>query len=769
MKKVFLFILPTIAAIAGYFILQRPEETQQTTAVPSSSEKPAVASGFNYAEALQKSLYFFEAQQSGKLSPNNRVAWRGDACLTDGQDIGRDLSGGWFDAGDHWTANLTMSFAAMTLAWSAVEQPKGWTQISQMEELLESLIHVNRYFLKCVLNPDSKDPAHELEVVIGCGGKDGVEPPNVHSMWASAEVAHLMTNRPTFRLNKDCPGGDIPAAMAAAMTASAMVIREHASVLAGRKGYEGFDAQTFAVELIDRAEKLTAFAHANMGPDITDKATKEEKEAIQQQRKRALRSDGKIVEVGYRAGAADKVFAAASWLARAAGDAAERQRWMQLAEEVHEGPYKAEFYHDWYRDSGWGNFGRVAAMNMLRLNPGNEKYHRELQLYAQMFTNYKATPGGLRLREWQAHEYGSLRHANNAAVIALYYSDLVEKAPALVGDTSWKKNLTNLQLKERFIQEAKRQVDYALGANPYRRSFLGGFGAQPFNDSHHRGAFGAWAGFNHSMKDKPERQEHARHILYGALIAGPDHNDVFLCGKESLRWLPLPDGSGHDFFYQFPNRTEPVRKSTYVWNSADQPVQDVMDSKFNEVALDYNAGITASFAWLIAHGKGANAPLPDADFPPKPERNESLDLWHTDREFLVTAKLVNDTAESTSLEATVWNRSRWPARVTDQFSFRYYFTHEGEVTATASFVGKPGTCTVKSTPDGRRYVEVKWPGELIYPGDYKTNSRSLKLQFKATGWNPADDWSHAGLDQDLRVIPQIPVYQAGTLIGGREP
>ena len=185
----------------------------------------------NYAEALQKSIYFFEAQQSGKLSPNNRVTWRGPACLDDGKDIGRDLSGGWFDAGDHWTANLTMSFAAMTLAWSAVEHPEGWQQAGQMDELLESLIHVNRYFLKCVLNPDCADPERDLDVAIGCGGKDGVEPPNVHAMWAPAEVAHLMTNRPTFRVNKDCPAGDIPAAMAAAMAASAMVIRDHGNVL----------------------------------------------------------------------------------------------------------------------------------------------------------------------------------------------------------------------------------------------------------------------------------------------------------------------------------------------------------------------------------------------------------------------------------------------------------------------------------------------------------------------------------------------------------
>lgn len=759
-KLVFLF-----AAFAVVSALQGAEKSGPEQ---KSGEKVA-APVFNYGEALQKSLYFFEAQQSGKLSPNNRVTWRGDACLTDGQDIGRDLSGGWFDAGDHWNANLTMSFAAMSLAWSALEQPTGWTQSGQMDELLESLVHVNRYFIKCVLNPECQDPSRELSVVIGCGGKDGVEPPHVHSMWAPAEVAHLMTNRPTFLLNKNCPGGDIPAAMASAMTATAMLLRKHGSVLSGRKGYDAFNPQAFADELLDRARKLTLFAHANMGPVITDKLSQEEKDAIQKQRRSALRSDGKIVQVGYRSAAADKVFAAASWLARAAVDPDERRRWTQLAEEVHQGPYKAEFLHDWYRDSGAGNFGRIAAFNMLHLQPDSVTYHRELQLYAQMFTQYKSTPGGLRLREMHAHEYGSLRHANNAAVIALYYSDFVEKAPALGGDVSWKKNLSNLQLKERFVREGKRQVDYALGANPYGRSYLVGFGTRPFNDAHHRGAFGSWAGFSHSMKGKPEHQEHPRHLLYGALIAGPDRNDVFLCGNGRLRWLRLPDADGSDFFYQFPNRAEPVRKSGYLWDERDQPVQDWMDSKFNEVALDYNAGITASFAWLIAHGEGLNAPLPDAEFPPKEQRDESLDLWRTDREFFVSARRAGGQTDATVLEITLWNRSRWPARASDQLSFRYYFTHEGEVTANASFTGKPGVCAVDADAGGRRYVEIKWPGQSIYPGDYKTNSRSVRLVIKAAGWQPGDDWSAAGLGKDSTINPRIPVYLAEQLVGGSAP
>lgn len=67
-----------------------------------------------------------------------------------------------------------------------------------------------------------------------------------------------------------------------------------------------------------------------------------------------------------------------------------------------------------------------------------------------------------------------------------------------------------------------------------------------FNNVHHRGAHGAWAGFEHFIKGKADDRNSSRHILYGALVAGPDHNDAFLCGKEHRPWLPLYDGKGSD-------------------------------------------------------------------------------------------------------------------------------------------------------------------------------------------------------------------------------
>ncbi|WP_143735442.1 glycoside hydrolase family 9 protein, partial [Microbulbifer mangrovi] len=53
----------------------------------------------NYGEALQKSIYFYEAQQSGPIPNWNRNEWRGDSAMDDGADNSVDLTGGWYDAG----------------------------------------------------------------------------------------------------------------------------------------------------------------------------------------------------------------------------------------------------------------------------------------------------------------------------------------------------------------------------------------------------------------------------------------------------------------------------------------------------------------------------------------------------------------------------------------------------------------------------------------------------------------------------------------------
>ena len=53
----------------------------------------AAAPKFNYGEALQKAILFYEAQRSGPVPAWNRLDWKGPSALQDGKDAGLDLTG----------------------------------------------------------------------------------------------------------------------------------------------------------------------------------------------------------------------------------------------------------------------------------------------------------------------------------------------------------------------------------------------------------------------------------------------------------------------------------------------------------------------------------------------------------------------------------------------------------------------------------------------------------------------------------------------------
>lgn len=59
---------------------------------------------YNYTEVIEKSILFYRAQRSGHLPElqNDPVPWRGDSALYDGDDVGEDLTGGWYDGKSLW-------------------------------------------------------------------------------------------------------------------------------------------------------------------------------------------------------------------------------------------------------------------------------------------------------------------------------------------------------------------------------------------------------------------------------------------------------------------------------------------------------------------------------------------------------------------------------------------------------------------------------------------------------------------------------------------
>ncbi|MCR5328089.1 MAG: glycoside hydrolase family 9 protein [Saccharofermentans sp.] len=186
---------------------------------------------YNYGEALQKSLLFYELQRSGELPENTRCNWRGDSGLTDGADNGIDLTGGYYDAGDHVKFNLPMAYTASMLGWSLYEDRAAYEESGQLEYILGDIKWVTDYLIKC--HPEDEVFYYQ----VGNGGTD-------HSWWGPCEVMSM--DRPSYCVTKDNPGSAVVGEAAAAMAVAAIV-------------FEDTDP-TYAATCLEHAKSLYAFA-----------------------------------------------------------------------------------------------------------------------------------------------------------------------------------------------------------------------------------------------------------------------------------------------------------------------------------------------------------------------------------------------------------------------------------------------------------------------------------------------------------------------------
>ncbi|KAL0421833.1 UNVERIFIED_CONTAM: Endoglucanase 5 [Sesamum latifolium] len=112
--------------------------------------KATLVDSFDYGDALDKTLLFFEAQRSGKLPAGQRVKWRGDSGLGDGMV---NLVGGYYDAGDHVKFGLPMAFSMTMLSWAAVDFRAELVSLNQMGHTLEAIKWGTDYFIKAHPQP----------------------------------------------------------------------------------------------------------------------------------------------------------------------------------------------------------------------------------------------------------------------------------------------------------------------------------------------------------------------------------------------------------------------------------------------------------------------------------------------------------------------------------------------------------------------------------------------------------------------------------------
>lgn len=627
-----------------------PTATGATTATPVPSGTPDPGTGaFNYAEALQKSLYFYEAQRSGLLPADNRVEWRGPSGLTDGADHGVDLTGGWYDAGDHVKFGFPMASSATLLAWSLVEYREGYVAGGQLDAALANLKWATDYFLKAHTAPN------ELWGQVGQGSVD-------HAWWGPAEVMPMA--RPSYKIDATCPGSDLAGETAAALAAASIVFQP--------------TDPTYATTLRTHATQLYNFADIYRGKYsdcITDAA--------------AFYNSWS----GYQ----DELVWGALWLYRATGEESYLTKAQTEAASMGQ---DFKWTHAW-DDKSYGS--RVLLTQMTNDN----SYRQAVEAWLDFWTvgrngqQVTYTPGGLAwLDQW-----GSLRYTANTAFLALLYSDWLQAnggSSILIG---------------RYHDFAVNQINYMLGDNPASRSYVVGFGNNSPQNPHHRTAHGSWA----DNINEPAAQ---RHILYGALVGGPDKGD---------------------------NYTD--SRSDYIQN---------------EVATDYNAGFTGALARLVEEFGGRGM----VNFPPSEARDD---------EIYVMAAVNASSDNFTEIKARFVNQSGWPARRTDQLSLRYFFTLDGSTTidqvsvsSTYSECGGDNVSGPVAFADDVYYITVSCVGTPIYPGGQSVHRKEVQFRLTSSGsWNVANDWSHGELPSNpgaaLVKVGRIALYDGDQLVWGMLP
>jgi len=620
----------------------------------------SIQSQFNYGEALQKSIFFYEAQQSGKLPSWNRVSWRGDSALDDGSDVGLDLTGGWYDAGDHVKFNFPMAYTVTTLAWGGIEFKDHYIKSGQYNILQRNLRFVTDYFLKCHTGPQ------ELWGQVAAGGLD-------HAFWGPAEVNPQP--RESFKISGAQGGSDLAGETAAALAAVSILFKD--------------DDPAYSARLLQSAEELYAYAdqvREAYSNSITDAAG-------------FYRSFSNYE---------DEIVWGAAWLYRATNDnkylvqAESEYDNMQREGQSTTAKYKEAFSWD---DKAYGSYVLLSILT------GKDKYKQDAERNLDWWTGVgvsgdvvPTTPGGLpHIRQW-----GTLRYANNEAFLALVYSDKVS---------------TDATQQNAYRRYAKFMADYTLGDNPINRSFMVGFGQNPANKPHHRGAHGGWT---NNCSGVPSTSSH---ILYGAVVGGPKS--------------PANDGFSDD-------RCEFIA---------------------NEVACDYNAGITGVLAWM--YGNFGGTPL--TNFP--------VDEVPTRSEVRTASKFNSNNASGSTVQVRVQNRTAWPARVTDKLSYRYFFDiSEGiaqgfsiaDYQPTLNAIQGSSTITIGTWDASKNiyYAEVSLAGEQIAPIGDPQFRRETQLNFRVNNGVPYDttnDWSAQGLGGAEKESVNIPIYDNGVLVFGNEP
>ncbi|MFI7574744.1 glycoside hydrolase family 9 protein [Micromonospora sp. NPDC049497] len=573
-------LLAAGAALAtGFTLAAAPAPA--SAARTAAEEVAAAAPAFNYAEALQKSLFFYEAQQSGRKPAWNRVSWRGDSALTDGADVGLDLTGGWYDAGDHVKFGFPMAFSATMLAWGAVEYRDGYVASGQLPHLLNNLRFVNDWFVKAHPAPN---------VLYGQVGKGDDD----HKWWGPAEVMPMA--RPAYRIDASCGGADLAGETAAAMAASSMVFRPT-------------DA-AYADKLLGHAKQLYTFA---------DTVRKSYHECI---------TDATSF---YRSwsGYQDELVWGAIWLYRATGDAG----YLTKAESEYDklGNENQTTTKSYKWTIAWDNKQYGAYVLLARLT-GKQKYLDDANRWLDYWTvgvngqRVPYSPGGMAVLD----SWGALRYAANTSFVAMLHGDHLTDATRRARYTDFALRQINYALGDN-----PRNSSYVIGfganppKNPHHRTAHGSWwDSQTVPEETRHVLYGALVGGPSSANDaySDSRSDYVMNEVATDYNAGFTSALAALVAKHGgtpLAGFPVAETPDRDELTVETTVMQAEPRATglkaIIYNRSAYPARALTDGRFR-----YYFRAEGTVAPVVTPGYTQGCPSPST------ARQVSGDLWYVE-------------------------------------------------------------------------------------------------------------------------------------------
>ena len=471
MKKI---IAAAVSAVISLSSVDSSMPLIKETSMTVSAEE---GSKYNYGEALQKSMFFYQVQQAGELPDWNEVSWRADSVEND------VVPGGWFDAGDHLKFSLTNAYSATILAWGLIQYKDAVKNAGLYDSYLRNL----QWGLDFVAGCDLGDK------VIGTIGDDAFD----HVWWGSAEVymrKYVLKGGTDPRPYDEITCTTTVAEMASAMAAGYIVFKDENPEL--------------AESYLNHAKSLF---------ELADKTRSNDDQGVQQKYYNTKQS-------GTVADYIDELFYAANWMYMATGE----QKYLDLCESDYI-PYFPKENQSTERKYTWGlcwdDTSQAAAL-LYAMNTGKDEWKQHVKHHLEYWTTgyggkqVQYTPDGLAwLMNW-----GSLRHATTTAFMAMIASDTIFADDAAFVD--------------KYNTWAKSQMDYAFGDNDLGLSYVLGMGEKNPVNVHHRTSSGIYDDhWNELGSDTPSDKwetEYA-HVLYGALEGGPNQDGTFTDTNSSYQ------------------------------------------------------------------------------------------------------------------------------------------------------------------------------------------------------------------------------------------